>query len=139
MRKIIFILMSLFSLGAFADNNINGGFVVAPILAEGYAAYGDWLAPSENGNDEASYISGTYITIIGAQTATDIKSINVVGDKTFYNFSGNVLKVYSPASLYSLDGKRICCLKANTQIVTSNLPGMFILKFKDGSAWKLQK
>ena len=46
MRKIIFLLMSIFSMAASADDKLNGGFIVAPILAENYAAYGDYLAPN---------------------------------------------------------------------------------------------
>lgn len=139
MKKIIFVLLSLFSLAVSADENINGGFVVAPILADGYVAYGDCLAPNEMENDEAGYVAGSYVAIISGQTATDIKRINAVSDKTYYSLQDNLLHVYSSASLYSLEGKRICSLKADAQMGTGSLPDVFILKFKDGSAWKLQK
>lgn len=139
MKKIIFLLMSLFSLAVSADDNINGGFVVAPMLADGYAAYGDCLAPKEVENGEASYVTGTCVTIISAQTTTDIKGINATEDKPYYGLLGISLKVYRSACLYSLDGRQICCMNPDTQIGIDALPDMFIIKFKDGTVYKLQK
>lgn len=75
MRKIIFLLMSIFSMAASADDKLNGGFIVAPILAENYAAYGDCLAPNEMIGEDIGCVTGTYVTIINAQTATGIKNI----------------------------------------------------------------
>ena len=93
MKKIIFLLMSLFSLVVSADDNINGGFIVAPILADGYTTYGDCLAPKEVENGEASYVTGTCVTIICAQTTTGIKGINAIKDKPYYSLQGYSLKV----------------------------------------------
>jgi len=139
MKKIIFLLMSLFSLAVSAADNINGGFVVAPILADGYAAYGDCLSPAAMESDGTSYVAGSFVTIINAQTTTDIKSVNAIDGKSYYVLQGNLLKVYSPASLFSLDGKQICSLKTDAQIDIATLPGVFVIKFKNGTAYKLQK
>lgn len=139
MRKIIFILVSLFSLAISADETINGSFVVAPMSADGYAAYGDCLAPSEMESEEISFVAGTYVTIISAQTATDIKDVNAVSDKPYYSLKDNLLKVNSSASLYSLEGRRICSLKTNDKIGIGILPDVFIIKFKDGTTYKLQR
>lgn len=139
MRKMILLLLFLFSLGISADDNIKGCFIVAPILVDDYAAYGDCLAPSEMANTEASYVTGTYVTIINAQTTTDIKGVSAVSDKSYYSLQGDWLKVYSPANLYSLDGKRICGIKTDAQIGFSTLPDIFIVKFIDGPTYKLQK
>ena len=79
------------------------------------------------------------MTIINAQTTTDIKGVSAGSGKSYYVLQGNLLKVYGPASMYSLDGKRICNLKTNVQISISSLPDVFIIKFKDGKTYKLQK
>ena len=139
MRKIIFLLMSIFSMAASADDKLNGGFIVAPILAENYAAYGDCLAPNEMIGEDIGCVTCTYVTIINAQTATGIKNIKKEGDKVNYRLQGNVLKVYTSAMLYSLEGKLICGLKGEQQIDTSVLPDGFILKFEDGTVCKLLK
>lgn len=70
MRKITLLLMIFFSLAASADEKLNGGFIVAPILVDGYASYGDCLVPIETKDDKGGYIAGTFITIINAQTIT---------------------------------------------------------------------
>lgn len=72
MRKITLLLMIFFSLAASADEKLNGGFIVAPILVDGYASYGDCLVPIETKDDKGGYIAGTFITIIYAQTITAI-------------------------------------------------------------------
>lgn len=115
MRKIIFLLMSIFSMAASADDKLNGGFIVAPVLAENYAAYGDCLAPNEMIGEDIGCVTGTYVTIINAQTATGIKNIKKEGDKVNYRLQGNVLKVYTSAMLYSLEGKLICGLIKGTK------------------------
>ena len=130
MRKIIFLLMSIFSMAASADDKLNGGFIVAP---------GDCLAPNEMIGEDIGCVTGTYVTIINAQTATGIKNIKKEGDKVNYRLQGNVLKVYTSAMLYSLEGKLICGLKGDQQIDTSVLPDGFILKFEDGTVCKLLK
>lgn len=55
--------MIFFSLAASADEKLNGGFIVAPILVDGYASYGDCLVPIETKDDKGGYIAGTFITI----------------------------------------------------------------------------
>lgn len=139
MRKFIFILMSLFSLAISADEKLNGGFTIALIFTEGYSAYGDWLAPNEKISDDIGCITGAYVTIINAQTTTDIKDIKTKGDKAYCRLQGKLLKVYSSATLYSMDGKQICNMKGDAQIDTSILPYVFIIKFKDGTIYKLVK
>ena len=123
MRKTIFLLMSIFSMAVSADDKLNGGFIVAPILAENYAAYGDCLAPNEMIGEDIGCVTGTYVTIINAQTATGIKNIKKEGDKVNYRLQGNV----------------ICGLMGDQQIDTSVLPDGFILKFEDGTVCKLLK
>lgn len=95
------------------------------------------LTSSKNG--EASYVTGTCVTIISAQTTTGIKGINAIKDKPYYSLQGYSLKVYRSACLYSLDGRQICSINADTQISIDALPDVFIIKFKDGTNCKLQK
>ena len=97
------------------------------------------LAPNEMIGEDIGCVTGTYVTIINAQTATGIKNIKKEGDKVNYRLQGNVLKVYTSAMLYSLEGKLICGLKGEQQIDTSVLPDGFILKFEDGTVCKLLK
>ena len=139
MRKITLLLMIFFSLAAFADEKLNGGFIVAPILVDGYASYGDCLVPIETKDDKGDYIAGTFITIINAQTITDIKHINAENDNIYYRLESNLLKVFSSARIYTFDGKQICSLTDNSQIDTGTLPDFFIIKFNDGKTFKLQK
>ena len=131
--------MIFFSLAASADEKLNGGFIVAPILVDGYASYGDCLVPIETKDDKGSYIAGTFITIINAQTITDIKHINAENDNIYYRLESNLLKVFSSARIYTFDGKQICSLTDNSQIDTGTLPDFFIIKFNDGKTFKLQK
>ena len=131
--------MIFFSLAASADEKLNGGFIVAPILVDGYASYGDCLVPIETKDDKGSYIAGTFITIINAQTITDIKHINAENDNIYYRLESNLLKVFSSARKYTFDGKQICSLTDNSQIDTGTLPDFFIIKFNDGKTFKLQK
>ena len=131
--------MIFFSLAASADEKLNGGFIVAPILVDGYASYGDCLVSIETKDDKGSYIAGTFITIINAQTITDIKHINAKNDNFYYRLESNLLKVFSSARIYTFDGKQICCLTDNSQIDTGTLPDFFIIKFNDGKTFKLQK
>ena len=131
--------MIFFSLAASADEKLNGGFIVAPILVDGYASYGDCLVSIETKDDKGSYIAGTFITIINAQTITDIKHINAENDNIYYRLESNLLKVFSSARIYTFDGKQICCLTDNSQIDTGTLPDFFIIKFNDGKTFKLQK
>lgn len=131
--------MIFFSLAASADEKLNGGFIVAPILVDGYASYGDSLVPIETKDDKGGYIAGTFITIINAQTITDIKHINAKNDNFYYRLESNLLKVFSSARIYTFDGKQICCLTDNSQIDTGTLPDFFIIKFNDGKTFKLQK
>lgn len=139
MRKITLLLMIFFSLVASADEKLNGGFIVAPILADGYASYGDCLVPIETKDDKGDYIAGTFITIINAQTITDIKHINTENDNIYYRLESNLLKVFSSARIYTFDGKQICSLTDNSQIDTGTLPDFFIIKFNDGKTFKFQK
>ena len=139
MRKTIFLLMSIFSMAVSADDKLNGGFIVAPILVDGYASYGDSLVPIETKDDKGGYIAGTFITIINAQTITDIKHINAENDNIYYRLESNLLKVFSSARIYTFDGKQICSLTDNSQIDTGTLPDFFIIKFNDGKTFKLQK
>ena len=53
--------MIFFSLAASADEKLNGGFIVAPILVDGYASYGDSLVPIETKDDKGGYIAGTFM------------------------------------------------------------------------------
>ena len=131
--------MIFFSLAASADEKLNGGFIVAPILVDGYASYGDCLVSIETKGDKGSYIAGTFITIINAQTITDIKHINAKNDNFYYRLESNLLKVFSSARIYTFDGKQICSLTDNSQIDTGTLPDFFIIKFNDGKTFKLQK
>ena len=131
MRKITLLLMIFFSLAASADEKLNGGFIVAPILVDGYASYGDCLVPIETKDDKGSYIAGTFITII--------KHINAENDNIYYRLESNLLKVFSSARIYTFDGKQICSLTDNSQIDTGTLPDFFIIKFNDGKTFKLQK
>ena len=131
MRKITLLLMIFFSLAASADEKLNGGFIVAPILVDGYASYGDCLVPIETKDDKGSYIAGT--------TITDIKHINAENDNIYYRLESNLLKVFSSARIYTFDGKQICSLTDNSQIDTGTLPDFFIIKFNDGKTFKLQK
>ena len=131
--------MIFFSLAASADEKLNGGFIVAPILADGYASYGDCLVPIETKDDKGGYIAGTFITIINAQTITDIKHINAENDNIYYRLESNLLKVFSSARIYTFDGKQICSLTDNSQIDTGTLPDFFIIKFNDGKTFKFQK
>ena len=139
MRKMTLLLMIFFSLAASADEKLNGGFIVAPILVDGYASYGDCLVPIETKDDKGGYIAGTFITIINAQTITDIKHINAENDNIYYRLESNLLKVFSSARIYTFDGKQICSLTDNSQIDTGTLPDFFIIKFNDGKTFKLQK
>ena len=131
--------MIFFSLAASADEKLNGGFIVAPTLVDGYASYGDCLLPIETKDDKGGYIAGTFITIINAQTITDIKHINAKNDNFYYRLESNLLKVFSSARIYTFDGKQICSLTDNSQIDTGTLPDFFIIKFNDGKTFKLQK
>ena len=131
--------MIFFSLAASADEKLNGGFIVAPILVDGYASYGDCLVPIETKDDKGGYIAGTFITIINAQTITDIKHINAENDNIYYRLESNLLKVFSSARICTFDGKQICSLTDNSQIDTGTLPDFFIIKFNDGKTFKLQK
>ncbi len=139
MRKIIFILTSLFSLAVAANEKLDGGFVVAPIHTDGYAAYGDCLATNEMVNDGICCITGRFVTIISAQAATDIKNTKATGDKALYDLQNNILKVYGSARVYATDGKQIGILKEDALIETNALPDVFIIKFTDGTAYKLLK
>ena len=139
MRQITLLLMILFSFSASAYEKHKGQFIVAPILVDGYASYGDCLVPIETKDDKGGYIAGTFITIINAQTITDIKHINAENDNIYYRLESNLLKVFSSARIYTFDGKQICSLTDNSQIDTGTLPDFFIIKFNDGKTFKLQK
>ena len=136
MKRFILLYVLCLSLSVSADDNVIGGFVVAPISTDGCIAYGDCLSPNEIVTEDASYIAGKYSTIITAMTATDIKEVKNVERDNYYTLRGSLLTV---ASLYTLDGKSIKCLKANTSIVLGSLPSLIILKFKDGMSFKILK
>ena len=72
-------------------------------------------------------------------TATDIKEVKNVERDNYYTLRGSLLTVNTVASLYTLDGKSIKYLKANTSIDLGSLPSLIILKFKDGMSFKILK
>ena len=139
MKRFILLYVLCLSLSVSADDNVIGGFVVAPICTDGGIAYGDCLSPNEIVTVDASYIAGKYSTIITAMTATDIKEVKNVERDNYYTLRGSLLTVNTVASLYTLDGKSIKYLKANTSIDLGSLPSLIILKFKDGMSFKILK
>lgn len=139
MKRFIILYALCLSLSISADDNIIGGFVVAPICTDGCIAYGDCLSPNETIIEDASYIAGKYSAIITAMTTTDIKEVKNVERDNYYTLRGSLLTVYAVSSLYTLDGKSIKSLKANTSIDLGNLPSLIILKFKDGMSFKILK
>ena len=139
MKRFILLYVLCLSLSVSADDNVIGGFVVAPISTDGCIAYGDCLSPNEIVTEEASYIAGKYNAIITAMTATYIKEVKNVERDNYYTLRGSLLTVNTVASLYTLDGKSIKCLKANTSIDLGSLPSLIILKFKDGMSFKILK
>lgn len=139
MKRFILLYVLCLSLSVSADDNVIGGFVVAPICTDGGIAYGDCLSPNEIVTEDASYIAGKYSSIITAMTATDIKEVKNVERDNYYTLRGSLLTVNTVASLYTLDGKSIKYLKANTSIDLGSLPSLIILKFKDGMSFKILK
>ena len=139
MKRFILLYVLCLSLSVSADDNVLGGFVVAPISTDGCIAYGDCLSTNEIVTEDASYIAGKYSTIITAMTATDIKEVKNVERDEYYTLRGRLLAVNTVASLYTLDGKSIKYLKANTSIDLGSLPSLIILKFKDGMSFKILK
>ena len=137
MKRFILLYVLCLSLSVSADDNVIGGFVVAPISTDGCIAYGDCLAPNEIVTEDASYIAGKYNAIITAMTATYIKEVKNVERDNYYTLRGSLLTVNTVASLYTLDGKSIKYLKANTSIDLGSLPSLIILKFKDGMSFKI--
>lgn len=135
MKRFILLYALCLSMSVSADDNVIGGFVVAPICTDGGIAYGDCLSPNEIVTEDASYIAGKYSAIITAMTATDIKEVKNVERDNYYT----LLTVNTIASLYTLDGKSIKYLKANTSIDLGSLPSLIILKFKDGISFKILK
>ena len=117
MKRFILLYALCLSMSVSADDNVIGGFVT----------------------EDASYIAGKYSTIITAMTATDIKEVKNVERDNYYTLRGSLLTVNAVASLYTLDGKSIKCLKANTSIDLGSLPSLIILKFKDGMSFKILK
>ena len=88
MKRFILLYALCLSMSVSADDNVIGGFVVAPICTDGGIAYGDCLSPNEIVTEDASYIAGKYSTIITAMTATDIKEVKNVERDNYYLSSG---------------------------------------------------
>ena len=93
MKRFILLYVLCLSLSVSADDNVIGGFVVAPICTDGGIAYGDCLSPNEIVTEDASYIAGKYSTIITAMTATDIKEVKNVERDNYYTLRGSLLTV----------------------------------------------
>lgn len=138
---ILYLLFTLLSLSAFADDDIKlkGGFVVAPLEVVGYTASGSSLAPCESDQEETSYIVGSQVIIINVIATTDVEHITNAATKNYYRVQGNLLTVNAAATIYSIDGKVYACLKPNDAISISSIPNVLVLKFADGTAYKIRK
>lgn len=138
---ILYLLFPLLSLSAFADDDIKlkGGFVVAPLEVVGYTASGSSLAPCESDQEETSYIVGSQVIIINVIATTDVEYITNTATKNYYRVQGNLLTVNAAAAIYTIDGKVYARLKPNDAISISSIPNVLVLKFADGTAYKIRK
>mgnify|MGYP004456933317 FL=1 len=138
---ILYLLFPLLSLSAFADDDIRlkGGFVVAPLEVVGYTASGSSLAPCESDQEETSYIVGSQVIIINVIATTDVEHITNAATKNYYRVQGNLLTVNAAATIYTIEGKVYACLKPNDAISISSIPNVLVLKFADGTAYKIRK
>lgn len=138
---ILYLLFPLLSLSAFADDDIKlkGGFVVAPLEVVGYTASGSSLAPCESDQEETSYIVGSQVIIINVIATTDVEHITNTATKNYYRVQGNLLTVNAAATIYTIDGKVYACLKPNDAISIPSIPNVLVLKFVDGTTYKIRK
>lgn len=138
---ILYLLFPLLSLSAFADDDIKlkGGFVVAPLEVAGYTASGSSLAPCESEQEETSYIVGSQVIIINVIATTDVEHITNAATKNYYRVQGNLLTVNAAATIYTIDGEVYARLKPNDAISISSIPNVLVLKFADGTAYKIRK
>lgn len=138
---ILYLLFPLLSLSAFADDDIKlkGGFVVAPLEVAGYTASGSSLAPCENDQEETSYIVGSQVIIINVIATTDVEHITNTATKNYYRVHGDLLTVNAAATIYTIEGKVYARLKTNDAISIPSIPNVLVLKFADGTAYKIRK
>ena len=138
---ILYLLFPLLSLSAFADDDIKlkGGFVVAPLAVVGYTASGSSLAPCENDQEETSYIVGSQVIIINVIATTDVEHITNTATKNYYRVHGDLLTVNAAETIYTIEGKVYARLKTNDAISISSIPNVLVLKFADGTAYKIRK
>ena len=61
MKRFILLYVLCLSLSVSADDNVIGGFVVAPISTDGCIAYGDCLSPNEIVTEDASILLASIV------------------------------------------------------------------------------
>ena len=137
MRKILLSLCLFSAASASADDKIMGGFIVAPLVADGYSCQGVIIAPKDIIIGSCRYVTGSYIVTINPCSLTGIESVKNPKANAYYNLQDNKLSVMLPARIHSLDGKLIADVKANSNIYLGALPKIFIIRFKDGASFKV--
>lgn len=136
--RIFALLFSLFSwLAVSADEPARAGVVVAPLQTDSYVGYGHWLSPQESDLGNVKFVFGSFIVTIDAVTTMGISQVIAAEANKYYLLDGQRLTVKAPAHIFALDGKKLATLKANALLYLSQLPHMFIMRFKDGVAFKL--
>ena len=70
---------------------------------------------------------------------TGIESIKGADDSPLFTMQGNKLTSKIPSTFYTIDGRKLFHLEANTNIECGRLPDLFIIKFSDGKSYKIIK